>query len=73
MKITKTSEADGVVRFEVEDGTVFVRSESDIRLRVNGRLVRDRAGDFLYAETVPATRRLIEGLVVLDGLYTRTV
>ena len=73
VKVKNTSEANGVARFETECGTVFVRSESDIRLRVDGRLVRDRAGNFLFAETVADTRSLIESLVVQDGLYVRTV
>ena len=73
MRITKTSEVGGETSFETEGGTVFTRSEADIRLRVDGRLVRDRAGNFLFAETVGDTRRLIESLVVLNGMYVRTV
>ena len=73
MKVTRTSEAHGEARFETEGGTIFVRSESDIRLRVDGRLVRDRAGNFLFAETVEATRALIESLYIVNGLYTRAV
>ena len=59
--------------FETEDGTVFVCSQADIRLRIDGRLVRDRAGNFLFAETVEATRALIEGLRIVNGLYVKTV
>lgn len=73
MKVKKMSEVDGVASFETECGTVFVRSQEDIRLRVDGRLVRDRAGNFLWAETVEGTRCLIESLVVLNGMYARTV
>lgn len=73
VKVKNTSETNGVARFETECGTVFVRSENDVRLRVDGRLVRDRAGNFLFAETVADTRSLIESLVVQDGLYVRTV
>jgi len=73
LRITKTSEVDGETSFETEGGTIFTRSEVDIRLRVDGRLVRDRAGNFLFAESVEGTRRLIESLVILDGLYVRTV
>lgn len=67
------SEEDGIARFETECGTVFVRSQDDIRLRVDGCLVRDRAGHFLCAESVEGTRRLIESLIVQNGLYVRTV
>ena len=73
MTVKKTAEIDGVASFETECGTIFVRSQEDIRLRVDGRLVRDRAGNFLCAETVEGTRRLIESLVVLNGMYVRTV
>lgn len=73
MRITKTSENDGETSFETEGGTIFTRSEVDIRLRVDGRLVRDRAGNFLFAESIEGARRLIESLVILDGLYVRTV
>ncbi len=73
MKITSTSETNGVASFETEGGTIFVRSEDDIRLRVDGRLIRDRAGNFLFAETVPATRALIEGLQIVNGLYVRAL
>ena len=36
-------------------------------------LVRDRAGNFLFAETVAATHALIEGLRIENGLYVKAV
>lgn len=50
-----------------------MRSRDDVRLRIDGRLIRDRAANFLFAETVAGTRSLIEGLRVVDGLYVRAV
>ena len=71
--MTRTSEKNGVASFETEGGTVFVCSRDDIRLRVDGRLVRERAGNFLFAETVERTPALIEGLHIVNGLYVTAV
>lgn len=73
LKVVKVCEDSVETRYRTACGTILVRPHHDPRLRINSRLIRDHAGNFLCAASSEETRDLIESLEFENGNYVRTV